>query len=364
MTGGDHLNNSGDHYPVFIGDSALKDGNDFLASMYTASKLFILTDENVYHHCLPRLMDQCPFLKTAEILAIRPGERSKDISMVVDLWKWLTGHNAARGDLMINLGGGVISDLGGFVAGTYKRGIAFVNIPTTLIGQADASLGGKTGINVASVKNLAGSFNNPSAVCIHPPFLETLPGRELKAGYAEIIKSALISGGEFWALCTKGNGLNEAGLLELIRHSVKVKMAFAEKDPYDLNVRRALNFGHTVGHAMESLSFEDGHELLLHGEAIAAGMICEGYLSVAYCGLDPKVLESLSGILKGIFKRIEFDQQDTIKMLQFMIKDKKNREGKVNVTLLSAPGKVLLDQGVRNRQITEALRFYRENFGI
>lgn len=354
---------SGLNYPVYLGDGALNELNRYLFALPHSTRSLILTDENVYHHCLPILKEQCPALETASVKVIPIGETAKDVATVVELWKWLSAHYAGRDDLLVNLGGGVVTDLGGFVAGTYKRGIAFINIPTTLIGQADAALGGKTGINFGSVKNLAGLFNNPAAVFIYPHFLKTLPSRMLKAGYAEIIKSALITGGRFWKRCEKGISTDITGLDELIHLSIKTKLALSKKDPFDRKERMALNFGHTIGHALESHSFGNGKEPLLHGEAVAAGLYCESYLSVRLSGLDQSVLETLNGILKVHFNRVAIDPNGMDEVMHFIFQDKKNRGGSVKMTLLSAPGKVMTDQEVGENWILEAIDFYKKNFG-
>ena len=363
MTGAQSFRISGRFYPVYAGTGIFHDLENFLASSFPSSGVFILADENVSSHCLPLLLEKCPALETAPVFILPPGEKSKDISRVVEVWNWLASLNAERTDLLINLGGGVVTDLGGFISGTFKRGMAFVNIPTTLIGQADASLGGKSGINVSNVKNQAGLFYNPSAVFIYPDFLKTLPSRELRAGYAEIIKSALITGGEFWEQVRKPGALEKIDMKEIVQKSAMAKLAITDNDPLDQGQRKALNFGHTIGHALESWSFEPGRKQLLHGEAVAAGMVCESYLSVLLTGLDPGIEELLRNLVNEYFDQVDIGEKDIEEILDLINQDKKIREGLIKVPLIKAPGKVLMDQQVAPGMIREALLHYQEKAG-
>ena len=257
------------------------------------SKIFILVDENTRFHCLPELLSRSTFLTHAAILEIPSGEEHKSIETAVHLWKDLMQNCAGRHSLLVNLGGGVISDLGGFVASTYHRGIPYVNIPTTLMAQVDAAIGGKTGLNIGGVKNQAGTLCLPKAVFICNGFLKTLEKTDIANGFAEIIKYALIGDPVMWDKI-KRLPLNDllfkmpsgdAVLTELTERSIKIKHDIVEQDFREKNVRKVLNFGHTFGHALETLSMRDGNTPLSHGQAVAMGMLFEGRLSFKLTGL-------------------------------------------------------------------------------
>jgi 3-dehydroquinate synthase len=349
------------YYPVFIGKNPWNDLKAFIAEQFPTSKLFILTDENVNKECLPGLLHHVEFLKDAPVISVPSGEGSKSVETALRCWDWLTDQEATRSDLLINLGGGVVTDLGGYVAATYKRGMPFIHIPTTLIGQADAAIGGKTGINFSGYKNHLGYFANPSTVFIDPGFLETLPKRELISGYAELIKSALISGGDFWTRIREEDLDNPAMLQGFIADSVTYKLSITDHDLYDRDLRKCLNFGHTIGHAMESLSFEEGRKPLLHGEAVAAGMICEAYISAKIKGLDRETIKSIHHLINKYFPQIDMDLcADDLH--RFLVQDKKNTEGTIRMTLLRAPGQPRADQPVGPGLISESLVHYKDIF--
>ncbi|MCC6690576.1 MAG: 3-dehydroquinate synthase, partial [Bacteroidia bacterium] len=265
---------------IHIGSESLKQlSNQLKKTEYKKSIFFILVDQNTIVHCLPYLIAEVKSLKNAEIIEIESGEQNKNIKVCIELWKVLGEYQANRKSVIINLGGGVICDIGGFVASTFKRGIEFINIPTTLLAQVDASVGGKTGIDFNNFKNEIGVFNNPSAVIVNPYFLKTLSKKEYLSGFAEIIKHALIADLAYWEKILKTELSDEVGIAELVKQSIAIKRKVVESDPHEKGLRKILNFGHTIGHALESYFLEKNESIVLHGEAVAAGMICEAYLS-------------------------------------------------------------------------------------
>jgi 3-dehydroquinate synthase len=321
------------------------------------SAVFILSDENVSKACLNSLIKKVKVLKGCDVMLVASGEENKNIETCVNLWSELTDSNADRNALLINFGGGVISDMGGFVASTFKRGIDFINIPTTLLAMADASVGGKTGIDFGSYKNHVGTFAQPKGVFIYPGFLKTLDKRQLHSGYAEIIKSALIADKKLWNQISKVTALGEKELLPLIQQSVRIKNAIVKKDPNEKNVRKALNFGHTAGHAIESF-FLGKKNSLLHGEAIAVGMLTEGYLSFKRKGLNHHELQALINLIFDYFPKVKMIEKDFLTIIALMKHDKKNANGKLNFTLLNGIGKFKTDVVCDTLDVLESLTFY------
>ncbi|MEI8137557.1 MAG: 3-dehydroquinate synthase family protein, partial [Bacteroidota bacterium] len=276
-------------YNVEIGTKNFKS----ISSLITKNKYsshFIICDENTFLFCLPSLISNCPKLLEAHIIELESGEASKSIEFSAHIWQTLIENKADKNSLIINLGGGVVSDLGGFCASTYKRGIDFINIPTTLLSMADASLGGKTGINFNGLKNSIGTFAQPKGVFINPDFLKTLPNRHYKNGLTEIFKIALICDKKFWNEL-KTLEINSASE-QIISKSVSLKNKIVLKDPFDKGLRKTLNFGHTIGHAIESLLLATNKELL-HGEAIVIGILVESHLSFQKKLLSKKELDEV-----------------------------------------------------------------------
>ena len=262
------------NYPIYIGEDALTKLSGFLAKG-AYSRLLVLVDENTGRDCYPRLTGLLPPHEKFEIPA---GEIHKNLSTCTKVWAAITEKAFDRRGLILNLGGGVIGDMGGFIAGTYKRGIDFIQIPTTLLSQVDASVGGKLGIDFQGFKNHIGLFKEPQAVVIWPLFLETLPHREILSGMAEVIKHHIIADKEGWNLLKTISAVNQLDFEALIRHSIRIKSQIVEADPFEKGIRKALNFGHTIGHAIESY-FLESETPLLHGEAIAIGMITESWIA-------------------------------------------------------------------------------------
>lgn len=319
-------------YDIFLGKSEIS-----LPGILTsadASTFFILTDENTHTFCLPLIE---PYLKDKNyhIYSIPSGEKYKNIATCQQVWSAMTDARLDRNSIMINLGGGVITDLGGFCASTYKRGIRFIQVPTTLLSQVDASIGGKLGIDFEGYKNHIGVFRFPEAVIVDPHFLHTLSDRELRSGYAEIIKHTLIADGDDWQFLSHIKNLRSQDWTKIIRRSLEVKRKIVIADPYEKNERKLLNFGHTIGHAIES-QYLDTEQPLLHGEAIAAGMIYETKLSIAYLGLPEVKATEIINYIKEIYG--EPVPLEWSKLIPVMKQDKKNKNNKISFSLLADIG--------------------------
>ena len=304
-------------------------------------KFFFLVDENTHEHCLVPLLQELGELGEMEVLEIEPGEASKSPEVLVQLWMALSDLRADRYSLLVNLGGGVVSDLGGMLAGTYMRGIPFVNFPTTVLSQVDASVGGKTGINLDHLKNRVGLFLNPERVYVLNRFLETLPFEERRSGYAEMLKHGLIADREYWKQLLQLNIKEALPDTIMIRKSIEIKSKVVEKDFRESGLRKILNFGHTLGHALETVSHEEG-EPLLHGEAVALGMMGELLLSAEFAGMDKEVAEEAAHRIGDHFHDVEVTG-DPERILEVVKQDKKNRKGEIFFTLLSDPGMVKQD---------------------
>ena len=360
--------NKTEHYFLVTGDHVFIELNQFLADFSNVSKrVFILVDENTRFHCLPVLLTQSVILKDAEIIEVPAGEKYKTIETAVYLWNELMYRHVDRHALLINLGGGVISDIGGFIASTFQRGIPYINIPTTLMAQADAAIGGKTGLNFGAVKNQIGTFYQPQAVFIHAGFLKTLKKEQITNGFAEIIKYALIEDTIMWENLKKlhMNDLlmnissGDLSLEELVDRSVKIKYEIVENDFQDEDKRKLLNFGHTFGHALEALSMKDFNHGLDHGHAVALGIILESWLSFKLTGLAEDDLNSIASLILSNFEYYPVHEASTDQLIELMSHDKKNHDRKFCFTLLQRPGKAIIDQNCDNEIIFGALDYYR-----
>lgn len=320
---------------------------------YEAEQIFVLTDENTYKYCLPVVRGAG--LSEDRLIIIEPGENHKSVESVEKIWKALSAGGGRRNALLVNVGGGMVTDIGGFAASCFKRGIKCVNIPTTLLAQVDASVGGKTGINFNGLKNEIGTFSVPDQVIIDVCFLKTLPRRQLLSGFAEMLKHGLLQGGRHLErLLTIDPGITTAtDFPQLLKESVEVKKRIVTEDPTEKGVRKALNFGHTVGHALESVAIEQGIEFY-HGDAVAWGMVAELYLSVLKKGFDRAVYRRIGGFVRHLYPPCSFPF--TLQQLyELMLHDKKNERNGVNFTLLEAPGKFSIDNYCSREEITEAL---------
>jgi len=322
------------------------------------SSLFVLVDENTQNHCLPLFLEQTGLNEVA-ILSIPPGEEHKHLATCESVWNQLSEKCADRNSALVNLGGGVVTDLGGFVACTFKRGIDFYNIPTTLLAMVDASVGGKTGIDLGPLKNQIGIIKEPKQVIIHPQWLATLPQEELRSGFAEMLKHGLIANVSYWSKLKQLQGLDAKELSSLITPSVAIKKEIVLQDPHEKNLRKILNFGHTLGHAIESYFLtHPKKKRLLHGEAIAVGMVLEAYLSKVCCGLTPLEAEEIKTGFAHFFPEVTIDEEDQIGILALLRHDKKNLAGRINFVLLSAIGTPQIDVAVPQEHFDKAFEFY------
>lgn len=345
---------------IFTGNVASKLSEILKQTDY--DKLFVLTDETTHRLCLDRL-SQCEEILGAANIIIGAGDVCKNVESLTHVWQSLGEGDGSRRSLMINLGGGMVTDLGGFAASTFKRGIRFINIPTTLLAMVDASVGGKTGINFNGLKNEVGVFNDASHVLIDTNFLATLDQQNLCSGYAEMLKHGLISNTADWAELLNFDLFNAdlKVLAQLLEKNIQVKERVVTEDPHEKGIRKALNVGHTVGHAFESFAMKSGRPVL-HGYAVAWGMICELYLSVVKLGFPKDKMRQTVSFIRENYGTLAFDCKDYEKLYELMKHDKKNTQGFINFTLLEDVGEIKLNQTASHDEIFEMLDFYREQF--
>jgi 3-dehydroquinate synthase len=320
------------------------------------SKLVVLTDVNTQQYCLPLIQEVLP--SDAVLITVPAGEPFKTLETCATIWTQMTEAVLDRQALMLNLGGGVIGDMGGFCASVYKRGIPFITIPTTLLSQVDASLGGKLGIDFMGFKNHLGVFQLPETVLIDPTFLETLPQRELRSGYAEVLKHGLIRDVAFFR-SLPSTLWEKQDWARVIRHSVGIKKAVVEVDPKETGLRKILNFGHTIGHAVESFYLTSSNPLL-HGEAIAMGMIAEGFLSFQKIGLSYEELNELRTKLLTVFGKVNLESKDLDPILDLCAQDKKNEGSTQLFTLLPSIGDCSFNNPVTREEIKHAILYYQQ----
>jgi 3-dehydroquinate synthase len=331
--------------PVYFKNQGWTFLKDFLAKQ----RAIVLCDSNT-KGCLELLYQVCPETKSLSVLEILAGEENKKLSTCEKVWAEMIEQGADRNTVLLNLGGGVVTDLGGFVASTYMRGIRFVQIPTSLLGMVDAAVGGKTGVDFGGLKNMIGTFAGAEAVLIDSTFLDTLPPRHYQNGLAEVLKHAFISDKTILDLI---NGKKD----ELISRSVQVKMDVVKRDEFEKGERKKLNFGHTLGHAIES-HLLDSENPVLHGEAIAAGMIMESWISHQTVDLSIDELNSITAIVDSVFSRISLSEGDWKSVKKLLVHDKKNRDGKVQFVLLNGIADAVIDQSVSEELLDEAFNFY------
>ena len=326
-------------------------------------KLFILVDEHTRELCLP-LISGFGYLNDANIITIGAEDVHKNVETLVHVWRSLGDGGASRHSLMINLGGGMVTDLGGFAASTFKRGIKYINIPTTLLAMVDASVGGKTGINFNGLKNEIGVFSPAEYVLIDTEFLKSLDTRNLLSGYAEMLKHGIISTTEHWAelLNFDMTNIDYKALQALVAKSVQIKEGIVAEDPFEKGIRKALNLGHTAGHAFESLALETNRPVL-HGYAVAWGIVCELYFSHLRTGFPKDKLRQTVQFIKDHYGVFTFDCKQYDRLYQFMTHDKKNNAGIINFTLMGEIGDIRINQSANQEEIFEMLDFYRETMG-
>lgn len=322
---------------------------------YQNARYFILVDENTYNHCLPQLVAQVEPLQKAEFMEVPIGEECKDIAIATQLWETLLESRADRDSVLVNLGGGCVSDLGGFVASGYKRGMRYINVPTTLIGMVDAAIGGKTALNLNGYKNQIGFFNPPDIVCLNPSFLDTLPDEELFNGVFEMLKTMMIGApDQYEQLCDMLLGGTLDLKPDMIAACAEIKTAVVKQDPTDKGIRHILNLGHTFGHAIESFSHQTDKPYR-HGKAIGIGMVCALYLSVKKLGLPQACLDHYRSVATKLIELPHYTLRDTEALLSFMRQDKKNADGEIRCVLLKELGAPVIDLAVDENEIRDTL---------
>ncbi len=340
-------------HPVIFGSAAPR--LEALLARERWSRVAVLVDENTERHCYPRVADALP----ADHLLIRipAGEVHKNLDTCRHIWSQMLEAQLDRQALLVNLGGGVVGDMGGFCATAWKRGIRFVQVPTTLLAQVDASTGGKLGIDFEGVKNIIGAFADPLAVLVDTAFLDTLPFEELRSGFAEVIKHALIADATQWEALRRIEDLPSADWAALVPASLEVKRRIVAADPYERGLRKALNFGHTIGHAVESAAMQTDRPLL-HGEAIAIGIVCESWLSARKAGLPTEELEQITAFIRQIFGYYPLNNLAKADLLALMRNDKKNEGTGINFSLLPRIGQVVVNQTATPEEIEASLEYY------
>ena len=364
------------HYPIkvkeidisdlYSGTSVFSSITDYLQKHFNSSnQLFILVDENTKIHCLPGLQSFVPKLQNAQVIEVKSGDKWKSIDSAVHVWSTLSENHADRDSILVNLGGGAISDLGGFVAATYKRGITYMNVPTTLLAMTDAAIGGKTGINLNNVKNQIGVFALPRAVFIYTGFLRTLDKHHLLNGIAEVMKYGLILDHGLWNKLLKmdfkrlvNEPFKDSMWDDLIKKTVKTKSDIAEKDFRDMKERKYLNFGHTFGHAFETFSMNDNQDGLSHGHAVALGMICESYLSTLKTKLPQQDMNEIVSVITSNFSLLPIPRDAYDNIFNIIKRDKKSIRGEIAFTLLKSPGNAMINQFCNYEMIEKSLDFY------
>ena len=326
---------------------------------YPAGKVFLATETNVDKLWISEF-DNFFISNGIKKVVIPAGENNKKIESVAKIWEFLSRNGGDRKSLLINIGGGMLTDLAGFAATTFKRGVDFLNVPTTLLSQVDASVGGKTGINFNGLKNEVGTFKEPVAVIINTNFLQTIDRENFVSGFGEMIKHGLIYSTEHLVELEDFDfeNINYDLLQEIIEHSVNVKVYFVSNDPTEQNIRKALNFGHTAGHAFESLAMKQNRPIL-HGYAVAFGMIAELFLSVKKCGFPISDLKKITNWLLKVYGKFEISTSDFNQLYELMTHDKKNESGRINFTLIPEVGEIKINHNCDKELIFEALEYYK-----
>jgi 3-dehydroquinate synthase len=349
-----------------MSQSITKITEDFVAELnlaiggQDADNIFVLVDENTNQLCLPLAM-QSEKLKNCRVITIKAGDQHKNVDSAVEIWKFLSENGANRKSLMINIGGGMITDIGGFTASTFKRGMRYINVSTTLLGAVDAATGGKTGVNFMGLKNEIGVFAPAETVLINIDFFKTLDDANLRSGYAEMVKHALIDSREEWENVLKFDleNIDFEQLKGLLKRSFNIKERIVEADPFEANIRKALNLGHTFGHAFESWSYKVNRPAL-HGYAVIWGLLCELYLSFVKLNFPKKDLLKLKYLIKESYGIPEFNCGDYETLFELMTHDKKNESKEINFTLLAGIGEIRINQTATKEEIFECLDWFGE----
>jgi 3-dehydroquinate synthase len=346
-----------DNYQVEVGSILNSSLDKILNNEFLNDKKIIIVDENTKEFCLEYIITSFLQLADAEIIELPAGEENKQLEICYQVWETLTEYKIDRNALIINLGGGVITDTGGFIASIYKRGIQFVNIPTTLLSMVDASVGGKTGVDLGVYKNQLGLFSFPFRIYVDPIFLKTLDKEQIHNGISEMLKHGLIKSKDHWNVLSNLLENKIEVDSEIIYESINIKNEVVIADPFEKGERKKLNFGHTVGHAIESY-FLQLEKPILHGAAIVAGMMIESYISTKSELLSVNQLNDIVFLMKKNYKKIEFSSDAIPQLIEYMNQDKKNKAGKINMVLLNEIGKATFNLVVEEQIIKESLNWY------
>lgn len=349
------INFYSENFSIEVGSILDSTFNDTILKKYADQKIVIIVDENTHDYCLEYFITTFDTLKDAEVMLLPEGEENKVMEVCFQVWQALSEYQVGRKDLVINLGGGVVTDMGGFIAAIYKRGIDFVNIPTTLLGMVDASIGGKTGIDLGAFKNQLGVFKHPIKTFVDPIFLGTLPDEELLNGYAEMLKHGLIRSRAQWNKLKQINSLEELKNINLIQDSIKIKFDIVNQDPLEKGERKLLNYGHTIGHAIEGYLLDK--EPIGHGLAVAIGMVAEAYLSFKRNLLNKADYFEIEMVITEKFPMIKFSDNDIREIVLLTRNDKKNESNSINCTLLKEIGDAKIDCVVTEDEISEAIKY-------
>lgn len=333
--------------------SILEGGFQAYLKTFENQKIVILVDENTHDYCLEYLITSFPELERAEIMLLPCGEENKVMEVCFQVWQAFTEYHVERKDLVINLGGGVVTDMGGFIASVFKRGLTFIHVPTSLLGMVDAAIGGKNGIDLDGYKNQLGTITQPACVFIDSGFLATLPAEEIFNGYAEMLKHALIGDVALWKEIRHIQSEDELIQQEVIVKAIRVKTNIIEQDPLEGGLRKKLNFGHTVGHALESYFLQSTP--ISHGHAVALGMIAESYISMKRNLLTKEAYKEIESTIIRSFPMIQLQAEDVSQVISLMYQDKKNEAGQIRSCLLDGIGSCMYDQEVKEEEIGESL---------
>lgn len=325
--------------------------------LFSDEKIILFADEHTSEFCVSYLLAQFDELSEAEVIVIPAGELNKTVEIVENIWEVLSEYQVSRNDVIVNVGGGMITDMGGFIASCYKRGIDFINVPTSLLGMVDASIGGKTGVNLGHFKNQVGVFSNPIAVYIDPIFLSTLPEAELMSGYAELLKHGLISNVSLYENVLEYMDDPASISVDLLKEGIEIKNKVVSADPMEKGERKKLNFGHTFGHVIEG--FHLGREGVTHGWAVAVGMIFESYLSYKKGLLKLEDFQRIEQDLLEWYAIPAFSDEDIQQMVEWLSNDKKNRSGKIQCCLLEGLGNCTFDHEISQNEAVEVFLHFK-----
>lgn len=342
-------------YVIELGRIVESDFSLLLNTKYKKAKKIILVDENTHDYCLEFLITTFEELKEAEVMLLPVGEENKVLEVCFQVWEALSEYKISRKDLIINLGGGVVSDMGGFIASIYKRGIDFINIPTTLLSMVDASVGGKTGVDLGRFKNQIGTFTNPKGLFVDVSFLSTLPQNEVLNGFAEMLKHGLIASKTYWQELTSLASMDDLITEKLVCTSIDIKNEIVKSDPKEANERKKLNFGHTIGHGLEG--FFLASDPIGHGHAVGIGMLAESFISFKRGILSETDWNEISEVLMALFPLLPISSEDIDTIIELMRNDKKNSEDQIKSCLLTSVGSCIYDQDLSIEEIKESLYF-------